>query len=200
MRTFGCIAHVKVTRPHTKKLDDRSIKMVFVGYEPGSKGYRVYNPDSGRLHVTRDVIFDESKGWNWADSGESAAPETFTVEYTVSTFSGDGIPTAPVSPAASNVSAAGEMEHHTPVADEQETRGVKFVSPPSHMSSEKEFDDEGAPRRYRMMADCMDTTEPVELSSNELLLAASEEPNTFEEANGDIAWRAAMGGRDGGYS
>ncbi|KAH7851042.1 hypothetical protein Vadar_006503 [Vaccinium darrowii] len=192
MRTFGCIAHVKVTRPHTKKLDDRSIKMVFVGYEPGSKGYRVYNPDSGRLHVTRDVIFDESKGWNWADSGESAAPETFTVEYTVSTFSGDGIPTAPVSPAASNVSAAGEMEHHTPVADEQETRGVKFVSPPSHMSSEKEFDDEGAPRRYRMMADCMDTTEPVELSSNELLLAASEEPNTFEEANGDIAWRAAM--------
>ncbi|KAH7845363.1 hypothetical protein Vadar_001167 [Vaccinium darrowii] len=145
MRTFGCIAHVKVTRPHTKKLDDRSIKMVFVGYEPGSKGYRVYNPDSGRLHVTRDVIFDESKGWNWADSGESAAPETFTVEYTVSTFSGDGIPTAPISPAASNVSAAGEMEHHTPVADEQETRGVKFVSPPSHMSSEKEFDDEGAP-------------------------------------------------------
>ncbi|WVZ95469.1 hypothetical protein U9M48_041230 [Paspalum notatum var. saurae] len=62
LRTFGCIAHVKVTRPHGGKLDDRSIKMVFVGYEPGSKAYRVYDPVAGRLHVSRDVIFDEAKG------------------------------------------------------------------------------------------------------------------------------------------
>ena len=61
MRTFGCIAHVKVTRPHAAKLDDRSMKMVFLGYEPGSKGYRVYDPVSGRLHVSRDVVFDETK-------------------------------------------------------------------------------------------------------------------------------------------
>ncbi|OAE24027.1 hypothetical protein AXG93_4079s1160 [Marchantia polymorpha subsp. ruderalis] len=39
MHTFGCIAHVKKTRPHAKKLDDKSIKMVFVGYELGSNGY-----------------------------------------------------------------------------------------------------------------------------------------------------------------
>ena len=26
--TFGCVAHVKVTRPNTKKLDDRSVPMV----------------------------------------------------------------------------------------------------------------------------------------------------------------------------
>jgi transposase InsO family protein len=44
LRTFGCIAHVKVNTPHLKKLDDRSWRMVFVGYEPGSKAYRVYDP------------------------------------------------------------------------------------------------------------------------------------------------------------
>ena len=115
MRAFGCIAHVKVTRPHAKKLDDRSIKMVFVGYEPGSKGYRVYDPVSGRLHVTRDVVFDEAKGWNWADSGESAAPETFTVEYTVNTSSGGGQPEAPVSPAA-HMSLHQASRHRTPTA------------------------------------------------------------------------------------
>jgi hypothetical protein len=31
LRTFGCMGHVKYTRPHLKKLDDRSTKMIFVG-------------------------------------------------------------------------------------------------------------------------------------------------------------------------
>lgn len=42
------------------------------------------------------------------------------------------------------------------------------------------------------MADCVATSEPRELDLDELLLAASEQPNTFEEANSDPAWRAAM--------
>ena len=44
MRTFGCMAHVRETRPGLKKLDDRSRPMIFVGYEPGTKGYRAYDP------------------------------------------------------------------------------------------------------------------------------------------------------------
>jgi transposase InsO family protein len=37
LRAFGCVAHAKITKPGLKKLDDRSIKAVFLGYEPGSK-------------------------------------------------------------------------------------------------------------------------------------------------------------------
>ena len=37
LRTFGCVGHVKMTRPQLKKLDDRSTPMVFMGYETGSK-------------------------------------------------------------------------------------------------------------------------------------------------------------------
>ncbi|KAF0899185.1 hypothetical protein E2562_015550 [Oryza meyeriana var. granulata] len=33
--------------------------MVFVGYETGSKAYRVYDPETRRVHVTRDVVFDD---------------------------------------------------------------------------------------------------------------------------------------------
>jgi hypothetical protein len=33
--------------------------MVFVGYEVGSKAYRMYDPSTKRLHVSRDVVFDE---------------------------------------------------------------------------------------------------------------------------------------------
>ncbi|WVZ65497.1 hypothetical protein U9M48_014849 [Paspalum notatum var. saurae] len=43
-RTFGCIAHVKNCRPQLKKLEARSTPMIFVGYEVGSKAYRMYNP------------------------------------------------------------------------------------------------------------------------------------------------------------
>lgn len=192
MRTFGCIAHVKVTRPHAKKLDDRSIKMVFVGYEPGTKGYRVYNPENGRLYVTRDVIFDETKGWNWANYSDNSIPETYTVGYLESIFSDGGIPKATEFPVASNDSAHGEIVQQTPVVEKQDAGRVKFASPPSHVPSEIGFDDEGAPRRYRMVADCMESAKPIELNPNELFLVASEEPNTYEEAQGDVAWQAAM--------
>jgi hypothetical protein len=60
LRVFGCIAYMKITRPHLAKLDDRGLKMVFIGYEPRSKAYRLYNPADGQVHVSRDVIFDEN--------------------------------------------------------------------------------------------------------------------------------------------
>ena len=63
MRTFGCVAHVKDTRPGLKKLDDRSTPIIFIGYEVGSKAYRCYNPRTGRVMVSRDVIFDEDASW-----------------------------------------------------------------------------------------------------------------------------------------
>jgi hypothetical protein len=36
---FSCVAYMKITRPHLTKLDDSGLKMVFIGYEPGSKVY-----------------------------------------------------------------------------------------------------------------------------------------------------------------
>jgi hypothetical protein len=57
--TFGCVAHVKVTKPNLKKLDDRSRAMIFVSYEPGSAAYRCYYPTTKRVHISRDVVFDK---------------------------------------------------------------------------------------------------------------------------------------------
>ncbi|WVZ84662.1 hypothetical protein U9M48_031667 [Paspalum notatum var. saurae] len=74
LRTFGCIGHVKVTRPNLAKLEDRSKPMVFLGYEAGSKAYRLYDPVERRVHVSRDVVFDEAASWDWArpSDGEAA--------------------------------------------------------------------------------------------------------------------------------
>jgi hypothetical protein len=43
MRTFSSIAHVKVTHPGLKKLDDRSWQTIFIGWESGSKAYHCYD-------------------------------------------------------------------------------------------------------------------------------------------------------------
>ena len=52
LRMFDCIAYMKVARPHLAKLNPRGLKVVFIGYEPRSKAYRLYDP-----HVSRDIIF-----------------------------------------------------------------------------------------------------------------------------------------------
>lgn len=65
VRVFGCIANAKVDSALLKKLDDHSQTLVHVGIEPGSKAYRFYNPNSKRIVVSRDVIFDEQACWNW---------------------------------------------------------------------------------------------------------------------------------------
>lgn len=34
--------------------------MIFVGYESGSKAWRFFDPSTGRVTVSRDVVFDEA--------------------------------------------------------------------------------------------------------------------------------------------
>ena len=75
LRTFGCVAYAKKAGPGISKLTDRSTPGVFFGYEPGTKGYRIYDPVKDKLMVTRDVIFDEKKPWNWEGKEGSKAKE-----------------------------------------------------------------------------------------------------------------------------
>ena len=58
LRIFGCPAYAHVKEG---KLDPRAKKCVFLGYEPGVKGYRLWNPDgkSKKFLISRDVTFDE---------------------------------------------------------------------------------------------------------------------------------------------
>lgn len=78
---FGCVAHVKVTKPHLAKLYDRSTWMVLFGYEPGSAAYRVYDPTSNRVHISRDVVFNEGAQWDWENTSGTPNDAPFHIEY-----------------------------------------------------------------------------------------------------------------------
>ena len=64
IRTFGRVGHVKNTKPHLGKLEDRSTSMVLLGYEEDCKAYRLYDPKRGKVVISRDVVFDEKATWD----------------------------------------------------------------------------------------------------------------------------------------
>jgi hypothetical protein len=83
LRTFGCVAHVKKVGPGLDKLSDRSRKLVFIGYESGTNGYRFLDPTTNKLVVSRDVIFEENVPWDWnnIDGNTDAVSDGFVVHY-----------------------------------------------------------------------------------------------------------------------
>ena len=42
-------------------MSEKSWTGILVGYSPRSKGYRIYNPKSGRVETSRDVRFSEEE-------------------------------------------------------------------------------------------------------------------------------------------
>lgn len=55
LKIFGCIAYVLDTYSSRCKLDRKYEKCIFISYSPKSKAYRLYNPLSGKVLVSRDV-------------------------------------------------------------------------------------------------------------------------------------------------
>ena len=43
-----------------RKLDAKAIEVTFIGYESGSKGYRLWDKRTCSVHLSQDVTFDES--------------------------------------------------------------------------------------------------------------------------------------------
>ncbi len=57
LRVFGCTAYAHVDNG---KLEPRAVKCVFLGYGSGVKGYKLWNPETKRVLMSRSVVFNES--------------------------------------------------------------------------------------------------------------------------------------------
>ncbi|CAM8975323.1 unnamed protein product [Rhodiola kirilowii] len=66
-KIFGCIAFAHIPDQKRKKLDDKGEKCVFLGVSEQSKAYKLYNPVTKKIVISRDVIFDEERIWNWGE-------------------------------------------------------------------------------------------------------------------------------------
>ncbi|KAL8094406.1 hypothetical protein AgCh_036077 [Apium graveolens] len=139
--------------------------------EPGTKAYRLYNPTTKKVLVSRDVCFDKEKSWPWSEeTSETGTPLEifFVLNYDVNE------PTDALPEADSDVSAD----------NEQISEGSDSGSTDSYIDNE--------PRKFRSLRDVYANTEEVEIEDEELLLMGVDEPANYGQAAKDANWQKAM--------
>lgn len=57
MYPFGSAVYVMIPGPKRRKLDDKAEKAIFVGHDESAKGYRVANPETHKITISREVVF-----------------------------------------------------------------------------------------------------------------------------------------------
>jgi hypothetical protein len=57
LRVFECTPYANVDNG---KLEPRAVKRIFLGYKSGVKGYKLWSPETRKVLISRNVIFDES--------------------------------------------------------------------------------------------------------------------------------------------
>ncbi|CAM6106739.1 unnamed protein product [Calypogeia fissa] len=95
LRIFGCAAYVHIELAHRTKLDPTFKKCIFLGFSPGQKGYKLWDPVDCKVVVSKNVVFDEDWMSRPRDDLEVEQKESTEVEI-------DGIeePVGPSSKAA----------------------------------------------------------------------------------------------------
>jgi hypothetical protein len=184
LRMFGCIVYVRNTMPHQNKLEDRGRKMIFIGYESGSKAYCAYDPITKCVHVTRDVVFDEQAQWDWGSGGNNGKPsggvDVFTVEY----------PTmGPVAPMVDGADEAPTEESSLPAR-------VGDVEVDNNVDDENlDADhDDNTLLCFHSMSDILVTPGFTlhALVAEELHVVSSDEPTSFTDVEHIPSWKKVM--------
>lgn len=91
LRVFGCDAYVHVPDAKRSKLDEKSIKLTFVGYSEDHKGYRFLDRATNRVTLSRDARFIELENGSERPSEKKseAVPEDLNGSFEIRLKSSD---------------------------------------------------------------------------------------------------------------
>ena len=137
LKVFGSVAYTLIDSHNHSKLDEKSVKCIFVGYCSQSKGYKLYNPVSGKIIVSRNVVFDEKASWTWRVSEDGALVEISSESEVAQSEDQQPSVQIPASPTPS----------HSP------------SSPNLSSSSSSQSSEETPPRKFRSLRDIYETTQ-----------------------------------------
>ena len=59
LRVFGCSAYAHIPKDERTKLEPKSLECLFIGFEKGVKGYKLWDIVNEKKVISRDVVFDE---------------------------------------------------------------------------------------------------------------------------------------------
>ncbi|KAK5840393.1 hypothetical protein PVK06_009292 [Gossypium arboreum] len=80
LRVFGCLCYAQVPTVKRSKLDKKPQTGILVGYSPVKKGYRILDPSTNKVMVSKDVVFNEKTCWNWDKNEPKAVSEEFVAD------------------------------------------------------------------------------------------------------------------------
>ncbi|XP_022570911.2 uncharacterized protein LOC106407057 [Brassica napus] len=179
IRVFGCIAHAKIESKSLRKLDSRSRTLVHLGTEPGSKAYRLFDPTQQRIYVSRDVVFEENKTWEWNRTGSEEAKNTGTLTVTFGEYGNQGLEES------SNVLPSSSVVHEDGVEEDKHNSQEETDEETEHYQPRR------SNRTSKMPAYLDDYILLAEEEGERLLLLLNEEPWDFESAMEEKVWRDA---------
>ena len=194
-RIFGCIAYAHIPDQKRRKLDDKSKKCVFLGVSEESKAWRLYDPVTKMIVISKDVVFDEDKSWDWNQTGvkekilDCGEEEQNTEER-------EGNMACP--PSTANLSPSGSSSSFTSGGNSTPPSPVSSL--PSPISSSRSIEREvvAGPRTRRTPGYLADYVtgegedEEESLSVMLLMTMTENDPVKFDEAVKDKVWREAM--------
>jgi hypothetical protein len=76
LRVFGCLVYVHMPSEERSKLYPKSRQYIFLGYEKGVKGYKLWDPKENKVVINRDVVFDENSMLRSTQGEEQQVPES----------------------------------------------------------------------------------------------------------------------------
>ena len=166
LRVFGSVVFVKTTG-RLSKLEDRSKCMVFLGYEAGSKAYRCLDPITFKIHINRDVIFDEKKIFKISEEGKLGK----------------------LSLCSSNVLNITGLEDGERASSEEQDEQLGMNEPSERNFGQAENSEEEDSLRYNSIQSIYDDTN---LLCSEFSFLLTEEPSSYSSAVKQEVWREAM--------
>uniref|UniRef100_A0A251TCA0 Putative copia protein n=1 Tax=Helianthus annuus TaxID=4232 RepID=A0A251TCA0_HELAN len=207
LRVFGCIAYVHIPKQNRSKLDDKTERAIFVGYSEHSKGYKLFNPITHKMIISRDVIFSENQHWATNKENDSG------LRIEISNTSGDDDDAA--------VAVDDQIDLPTPNdEDNVQHTNIEVEIPGSYNESPTDVEETGNNENNGSSSDSEnevirtkpitqvyhDTTELTEAQVRELyrkdqgntsgvvnfVLYADTDPTTYVEASKETIWQDAM--------
>ena len=59
LRVFGCPTYAHIAGEERSKLDAKSRQCIYLGYQKGVKGFKLWDMKANKAVISRDLIFDE---------------------------------------------------------------------------------------------------------------------------------------------
>ena len=75
MRVFGCLAYYLVESHKKTKLEAKSKKSIFIGYQEGTNGYKLWDPTERKVVISKNVTCDAGELMKYVDQ-EAAKDES----------------------------------------------------------------------------------------------------------------------------